>query len=71
VCHSVREPRVVRKRNFIERLTDDVRRIDQRVEKPLYAPSEHTSRSEKPRYCSVLELMSKCLDAVLDYRLLL
>jgi hypothetical protein len=37
------------------------------VEKPLYAPSEYPSRTQKPRHCSVLALMSKCLDTVLDY----
>jgi hypothetical protein len=26
---------------------------------------------KKPRHCTVLALMSKCLDAVLDYRLIL
>jgi hypothetical protein len=41
------------------------------VEKPLYAPSEHPSRTQKTRHCSVLALMSKCLNAVLDYRLVL
>jgi hypothetical protein len=40
---------------------------DQPVEKPLYAPSEHPSRTQKPRHRSVLALMSKCLAAVLDY----
>jgi hypothetical protein len=39
----------------------------QPVEKPLYAPSEHPSRTQKSRHYSVLALMSKCLDAVLDY----
>src|SRR5918994_5418392 len=48
-----------------------VRGIVQRVEKPLSAPSEPPSRTQKPRHCSVLALMSKCLDAVLDYRLVL
>jgi hypothetical protein len=43
----------------------------QRVEKSLYAPSEHSSRTQKPRHCSVLALMSKCLDAVMGYRLIL
>jgi hypothetical protein len=46
-------------------------KTQQPVEKPLYAPSEHPSRTQKPRHCSVLALMSKCLDAVLDYRLVL
>jgi hypothetical protein len=41
----------------------------QPVEKPLYAPSERSSRIQKPRHCSVLALMSECLDAVLDYPL--
>ena len=41
------------------------------VEKPLYAPSEHPSRTQKLRHCSVLALVSKGLDAVLDYRLVL
>jgi hypothetical protein len=48
-----------------------LRRRPQPVEKPLYAPSEHPSRTQKPRHCSVLALMFKCLDAVLDYRLVL
>jgi hypothetical protein len=43
----------------------------QPVENPLYAPSEHPSRTQKLRHCSVLALISKCLDAVLDYRLIL
>src|SRR5215210_2193226 len=43
----------------------------QPVEKRLYAPSEHSSRTPKPRHCSVLALMSKYLDAVVDYRLVL
>src|SRR5829696_8594053 len=46
-------------------------RTPQPVEKPLSARSEHPSRTQKPRHCSVLALMSKCLDAVLDYRLVL
>jgi hypothetical protein len=49
----------------------EVRRILQPVEKPLYAPSEHPSRTQKPRHCSVLALMSKGLDAVVGYRLVL
>ena len=43
----------------------------QPVEKPLYAPSEYPSRTQKPRHRSVLALMPKCLDAVVDYRLVL
>src|SRR5215218_6916835 len=54
-------------RNFLELRQREVRRKLQPVEKPLYAPSEHASRTQKPLYCSVLALMSKCLDAVLDY----
>jgi len=46
-------------------------RLGQPVEKPLYSRSEHPSRTQKPRHCSVLALMSKCFDAVLDYRLVL
>jgi hypothetical protein len=46
-------------------------RMHQPVEKRLYAPSEHPSRTQKLRHCSVLALISKCLDAVLDYRLIL
>jgi hypothetical protein len=42
-------------------------RMHQPVEKRLYAPSEHPSRTQKPCHCSVLALLSKCLDAVLDY----
>ena len=57
--------------NFREPPTGEVRRTPQRVEKPLYAPSEHPSRTQKPRHRSVLALMSKCLDALLDYRLVL
>jgi hypothetical protein len=49
----------------------ELRRTPQPVEKPLYAPSELPSRTQKSRHCSVLTLMSKCLDAVLDYRLVL
>jgi hypothetical protein len=39
----------------------------QPVEKPLYASSGSHSRAQKPRYCSVLALICKCLDAVLDH----
>ena len=39
-------------------------RKPQLVEKPLYAPSERSSRTQKPRHCSVLVLISKYLDAV-------
>src|SRR5215216_4431730 len=48
-----------------------IRRRSQPVEKPLYTPSEHPSRTQNPRHCSVLALISKCLDAVLDYPLVL
>jgi hypothetical protein len=46
---------------------EELPRKHQPVEKPLYAPSEHPSRTPKPRHCSVLVLISKCLDAVVDY----
>src|SRR5215217_3100209 len=41
------------------------------VHNTLYAPSEHPSRTQNPRHCSVLALISKRLDAVLDYPLVL
>ena len=41
--------------------------IGQPVEKPLYASSASPSRAQKARHCNVLDLMSRCLDAVLDY----
>ena len=44
-----------------------VRGIVQPVEKLLYAPSEHPTSTQKARHRSVLALMSKCLDAVVDY----
>jgi hypothetical protein len=34
-------------------------------------PSTPRSGAQKPRHCSVLALMSRCLDAVLDYRAVL
>jgi hypothetical protein len=43
-------------------------KTQQAVEKPLYVPSEPRSRAQRPRHCSVLALMSRRLDAVLDYR---
>jgi hypothetical protein len=43
----------------------------QPVEKPLYAPSEHFPGTQKPLHRSVLALISECLNAVLDYRLVL
>jgi hypothetical protein len=49
----------------------ELRRTPQPVEKPLYASSGSPSRAQKTRYCSVLALISKCLDAVLDYPLVL
>jgi hypothetical protein len=57
--------------NFGEAQYAEVPLIAQPVEKPLYAPSEHPSKTQKPRHCSVMALISKCLDAVLDYRLVL
>ena len=45
----------------------EVRRTYQPVEKPLYAPSEYPSRTRKLRHCSVLALLSKCLNAVVEY----
>jgi hypothetical protein len=48
-----------------------VRGRKQPVEKPLYAPSEHFSGTQEPRHRSVLALMCKCLNAVLDYQLVL
>ena len=57
--------------NFREGPKGEVRRTYQPLEEPLYAPSEHPSRTQKPRHCSVLALISMCLDAVLDYRLVL
>jgi hypothetical protein len=59
--------------NFVEPRAAEVEllRKSQPVEKPLNAPSEHPSRTHKSRHRSVLALMSKCLGAVLDYRLLL
>jgi hypothetical protein len=48
-----------------------VRGRKQPVEKLLYAPSEHFSGTQGPRYRSVLALISECLNAVLDYRLVL
>src|SRR5215213_5962373 len=53
-----RQPRPV----FTER-----RGRGQPVEKPLYASSGSPSRTHKLRHCSVLVLISKCFDAVLDY----
>jgi hypothetical protein len=41
--------------------------MGQPVEKPLYVYSKSPSRAQKPSYCSVLALMSKCLAAVLVY----
>ena len=52
--------------NFLDISTCVLRKMPEPVEKPLYAPSEHPSRTQKPLYCSVLALMSKRLDAVLD-----
>jgi hypothetical protein len=52
---------------FRELCTGEVRRNPQPVEKLLYAPSKHSSRTQKPRHRSVLALMSKCLNAVWDY----
>jgi hypothetical protein len=46
-------------------------RSHQPVEKPLYASSGSPSRAQNTRHCSVLDLISKCLDAVLDYSPLL
>ena len=53
---------------------DPANRLSKKIsllKKPLYVPSEHPSRTQKPRHCSVLALMSKCLDAVVDYWLVL
>jgi hypothetical protein len=49
-------------------LFTELPRSSQPVEKPLYVPSEPRSRAQRPRHCSVLALMSRLLDAVLDYR---
>jgi hypothetical protein len=42
-------------------------RMHQPVEKRLYAPSEHPSRTLNHCHCSVLALIPKYSDAVLDY----
>jgi hypothetical protein len=46
-------------------------RNPQPVEKPLYTSFGSPSRAQKTRHCSVLALMYRCLDAVMDYRTLL
>jgi hypothetical protein len=57
--------------NFLELREGEVRRRIQPVEKPLYTSFGSPSRAQKTRHCSVLALMYRCLDAVMDYRTLL
>ena len=43
-------------------LIHKVRKRGQPVEKPLYAPFEHPSKTQQPRQSSVSALISKCLE---------